>query len=47
MTRGPHLFGPSPTGGVLVASVVCGSPAVSDARAQPGADGPLSAAWSP
>jgi hypothetical protein len=36
MTRGPHLFGPSPTGGVLVVSVVCGGPAVSDARAQPG-----------
>jgi hypothetical protein len=47
MMRGPHLFGPSPTGSVHVASVVCGGPAVSDARAQPGADGPLSAAWSP
>jgi hypothetical protein len=31
MPRGPYLLGLSPTGGVLVASVVCGGPAVSDA----------------
>ncbi|SRR5713101_2377236 len=43
MTSVPHLFVPSLTGCVLVASVVFGCPAVSDALARPVADGPLSA----
>jgi hypothetical protein len=40
MKRVPPLFRPSLTGGVLVALLVFGCPAVSGALAEPGADGP-------
>jgi rare lipoprotein A len=43
MTSVLRLFVPSLTGCVLVASLVCGWPAVSGALARPGADGPLRA----